>query len=449
MVMKNILLIFSLSILSAAFTVSEAQVLKNASKKLENKVKQRADAKVDKEMDKGLDKVEEGTKVKKDSDGEVKVKEADGTKVKVDADGDTKIKNPDGSKEKGTALAFTSKYDFVPGEKVVAYEDFSEAAVGDFPTRWNTNATAEVVTLNNNEGKWLKINKEGVWMPEFINSLPDNFTLEFDLGVSSNFDGSKFVLNIANLKNKDKDYKDFYHYVTWRHGHALHMQFAPSNGRGSANARLQTATDGNYLVDNGVEFKDWDNSKNNFAHISLWRQNQRLRVYLNGEKIYDVPKAFETNAKYNMLNYAMQGSYKPDEYYYLLGNIRLAIGAADTRNKLITEGKFVTRGILFDVNSDRIKPESGGALKDIANVLKENADVKVKIVGHTDADGDDAKNLDLSKRRAASVKSYLVKEFGIAADKLETDGKGESAGVDKNTTAEGKANNRRVEFIKQ
>ncbi len=446
--------LFFLSILILIFFTNavHAQLLKTLGDKAKVKIGQRANNKVDKAMDKTLDEAEERTKVKKDKDGDVKVKEADSTKVKVDTDGDTKIKNKNGSKEKGTttsALSYTSKYDFVPGEKLVAYEDFNGVAIGDFPTKWNTNATAEVVTLNNKEGKWLKINKEGVWMPEVITSLPENFTLEFDLGVSSGFDGSKFVLNIANLKNREKDYKDFYHYVNWKHGHALHLQFAPSNGRVSANAHLQTATDGNYLVNNAVDFKGWDNAKNNFAHISLWRQNQRLRVYLNGEKIYDIPKAFDEKDKYNMVNYAMQGSNNPDEYYYLLGNIRLAVGAADTRNKLITEGKFVTRGILFDVNSDIIKPESAGALKDIANVLKENADVKVKIVGHTDADGDDAKNLDLSKRRAASVKNYLVKEFGIDAGNLETDGKGETVPVDKNTTAEGKANNRRVEFIKQ
>ncbi len=157
--------------------------------------------------------------------------------------------------------------------------------------------------------------------------------------------------------------------------------------------------------------------------------------------------AFDATSKFNAITFAMYDSYDPEDYM-LLGNIRLAIGAADTRNKLITEGKFVTRGLLFDVNSDKIKPESAGALKDIADVLKENADVKIKIVGHTDADGDDAKNLDLSKRRAASVKSYLVSEFGISAGNIETDGEGESAPVDKNTTAEGKANNRRVEFIK-
>ncbi len=114
----------------------------------------------------------------------------------------------------------------------------------------------------------------------------------------------------------------------------------------------------------------------------------------------------------------------------------------------MTEGKFVTRGILFDVNSDKIKPESAGVLKEIGTVLKENPTVKVKIVGHTGADGDDKANMELSKRRAESVKNYLVKELGITADNLTTEGKGESQPVDKNDTAEGKANNRRVEFIK-
>jgi outer membrane protein OmpA-like peptidoglycan-associated protein len=72
----------------------------------------------------------------------------------------------------------------------------------------------------------------------------------------------------------------------------------------------------------------------------------------------------------------------------------------------------------------------------------------VKIVGHTESDGSDADNLSLSKRRAESVKNSLVKDFGIDASRFAIDGKGESQPVDKNTTAEGKANNRRVEFIK-
>ena len=141
------------------------------------------------------------------------------------------------------------------------------------------------------------------------------------------------------------------------------------------------------------------------------------------------------------------GSHNPDDYF-LIGNMRLAIGAPDTRNRLITEGRFSTTGILFDVNSDKIKPGSYRTLKEIAGILSESADVKVKIVGHTDSDGDDAKNLDLSKRRAASVKIALAKEFGISEDRMETDGMGETKPATDNKTAEGKAQNRRVEFIK-
>ena len=137
-----------------------------------------------------------------------------------------------------------------------------------------------------------------------------------------------------------------------------------------------------------------------------------------------------------------------DNDRYTFGNIKLSVGSPDTRNKLITEGKFVTSGILFDVNSDKIRPESYGVMKDIANVLTENSSVRVKIIGHTDSDGSDADNLALSKKRAESVKASLAKDFSIDVSRLETDGKGESQPVDKNTTPEGKANNRRVEFIK-
>lgn len=444
--MKKHLLPLSFILLFVFFSpVMQAQVLKGLGEKAKQKIIQRADNKVDKAMDKGLNDAE--AKIKKDGDGDTKIKEADGTKIKTDADGDTKIKTPDGAKDKTASLTFNSKYDFVPGEKVVAFEDFASTEIGDFPARWNTNATAEVVTLNQKEGKWLKINKEGVWMPEFITELPENTTIEFDLGVNDNFDGSPFVLNMANLNNRDRDFTDFNHYVNWRYGHAIHLEFKPSNGRSSAHARILTATDGNYMINNDVEFKGWDNDKTNFAHFALWRQKERLRLYINGEKVFDLPKAFLSSAKYNAVTFAMQGSNNKDDYY-LLGNIRMAIGAADTRNKLITEGKFVSHGILFDVNSDKIKPESSGALKDIATVLNENKDIKVKIVGHTDSDGDDKANVSLSEKRALAVKAYLVKNFGIAEASLSTEGKGEAQPVDKNTTVEGKANNRRVEFIK-
>ena len=95
-----------------------------------------------------------------------------------------------------------------------------------------------------------------------------------------------------------------------------------------------------------------------------------------------------------------------------------------------------------------MKPESFGTLKSIADVLKENTSVRVKIIGHTDSDGDDAKNMELSQRRAESVKSELASKFGIDASRMETEGAGESKPVAPNDTPANKAMNRRVEFVR-
>jgi outer membrane protein OmpA-like peptidoglycan-associated protein len=177
-------------------------------------------------------------------------------------------------------------------------------------------------------------------------------------------------------------------------------------------------------------------------HIAIWVQKSRIRLYQNMDKVFDIPKAFPT------------GCVKPDRIRFergaaMVSNIRIAVGAPDMRNKLMTEGKLVTYGIYFDVNKDVVKPESYGTLKEIAKILNEVPDVKVKIVGHTDSDGQNAANLDLSKRRAASVKAELAKSFGVNADRLETDGMGETLPVAANDSPANKALNRRVEFIKQ
>lgn len=80
--------------------------------------------------------------------------------------------------------------------------------------------------------------------------------------------------------------------------------------------------------------------------------------------------------------------------------------------------------------------------------MKEDPSLKLDVAGHTDSDGDETSNLDLSKRRGASVKNELVNKFSCDASRLESDGKGESETVTENTSSVGKAKNRRVEFIK-
>lgn len=426
-----------LAIAIASITTVNAQVLKRLGERAKNKMEQKAGDKVDK----GIDDAADGKK----KDDKKTDESANTSSEKESQDVNAADKEEAASSEPAAMKAY-SKYDFIPGEKVFAYEDFSTSEVGDFPQRWNTNGTAEVVTLSTKPGKWLKMNKEAAFYPEFITDLPENFTIEFDLGVNNTWNSYPFHFTITKLKSPDA-FADYSHYVRWQGEHTIHLNFKPAVNSYDGSSQILVGSDGNHSINNDVNFKSWNNSKNNFGHISIWRQKERLRVYVNSEKIYDLPKAFKSDAKYTSIVFAMQPGYKQDDYI-VLGNIRLAVGAPDTRNKLITEGKFVTTGILFDVNKDVIKPESYGTLKSIAGVLNENADVKVKIVGHTDSDGDDKSNLELSKKRAEAVKASLAKDFNVEASRMETDGKGESDPADKNNTVTGKANNRRVEFIK-
>lgn len=403
------------------------------------KVNQRANSKVDNTIDKGLDDVE-GKSKDKSKPADTRKEE----KVKQEAGAEASQSKPAAP---GPGLVYNSKYDFVQGEKVIAIEDFSSAEIGDFPVRWNTNGAAEVVTVNNAEGKWLKIAEQAVFYPEFIHDLPENFTLEFDLAVNNGDYLSPLCLNFANLK-KPGDFADYAYLVSLRPEHAVHLEFMPATSTSEGTSKLITGKEGLPALNNAVKHQVWDVNKNRFAHISAWRQNTRLRVYLNGEKIWDSPRAFEPSGKYNAITFAFYGAYDKDKDYYLLGNLRLAIGSADMRNKLVTEGKFITSGIKFDVNSDKIKPDSYGIIKEIAAVLKENQALKLRITGHTDSDGDDTNNMDLSKRRAESVKNALVNDFQIDGSRMQTDGKGESSPVSNNDTQEGKAQNRRVEFVK-
>jgi OOP family OmpA-OmpF porin len=362
-----------------------------------------------------------------------------------------KNKNEEGSISNAQGLKAYSKYDFVPGEKIVYAEDFAQDVIGEFPLKWNTNGTGEVVTLEGLPGKWLQITAGTKYESPYSNNLPENYTVEFDLVLD--FKESMHVPSIEFLIVNNK--------VKTTYPPGIHLMLAPQAGTyGSGDE--QTSIDRIRLVsynekgERHLEGKDQligefykYNHKAVPVHVAIWVQKERARVWINQTKVYDLPKALPAGSV--LSNIALEtenyGS-GAENYKYFISNLKIAVAAPDTRNKLITEGKWSTTGILFDVNSDKIKPTSYGTLKEIATILTENADVKVKIIGHTDTDGDDAKNLELSKRRAAAVKTALSKEFNIDESRLDIDGMGETKPVTDNNTSEGKAQNRRVEFIK-
>jgi len=406
--------------------------------KIKQKVDQRVDKKTDQAIDKSLDEVEAGTKSKtKTDEGEIKEK-TDGTESK------TKIET------KGPGIKAYSKYDFVPGDKIVYAEDFMQDVVGEFPLKWNTNGTGEIVTIEGMQGKWLKMTADTKYEAPYQNKLPDNYTVEFDLLLDF-----KESVRVPDMEFMifDKGSKLAYAQPGMR------LFIAPQAGTYGSSGVQNTIDRFRITIYNekgqqGFTSKDQligelYNNKAKPVHVALWVQKERVRVWINQVKIYDLPKVIPPDLP--LTGFQMQtGSYGADasNYSFYLSNLKVAVATPDTRSKLITEGKWSTTGILFDVNSDKIKPTSYGVLKEISTTLSENPDVKVKIIGHTDSDGDDAKNLDLSKRRAASVKIVLSTEFGIDASRMETDGMGETKPLGDNQTQEGKAQNRRVEFVK-
>lgn len=439
--------------------VLQAQIrINDPGKVAERQAENRANRKVDQAVDKGLDKVEEGIgslfkkkdkKVKEDpaADKGDKQNNEGGQRDQKEAEVDNENA---GVKVEKASLKSYSKFDFIPGEKIVAVEDFSQDAVGDFPAKWNTNSSGEVVTISGTEGKWLMLGPEGVFYPEFVTKLPENFTLEFNLATTSEFSFYSGALRtiIAELADPAKSFSNW----KWYDGNkakglelGLHP-YAAGGKQGAATFDI-FENQGESIMKNEKEIPAFHVPEHNVVKVSIWRQKSRLRLYVDDFKVWDLPRAFNAATNYNFIAFSNQGYHKDTDRFFV-SNLRLAVGAPDTRNKLITEGKFSTTGILFDVNSATIKPESFGVLKDIAAVLTENATVKVKIIGHTDADGEDGSNLVLSKKRSESVREALFRDFGIDKNRLESDGKGEGEPVSPNTSVEGKANNRRVEFVK-
>ncbi|PWJ60542.1 OmpA family protein [Dyadobacter jejuensis] len=454
--MKNPTLLL-IMILCAGMSAHAQIRINDPGKVVERQAENRANRKIDQAVDKGFDKIEEGIgslfkkKDKKSkNDGESQTEQTDSETNTGAASAASSGDAAPGTMPKPTLQSY-GKFDFIPGEKVVAMEDFSQDAVGDFPAKWNTNSSGEIVTIEGTEGKWLMLGPDGVFYPEFIKSLPDNFTLEFDLACTSemSYYTARLRTVIAQVASPMEEFGHWGTYNGYKKD-AVEVGLHPKDAggdQGNTAFVVFGGQAGQEFMQNEKSFPAFHVPDHNLVKVSIWRQKTRLRLYVDDYKVWDLPRAFVPETKYNFIAFA-NGGYSVESDRYFISNIRLAVGAPDTRSKLITEGKFSTTGILFDVNSANIKAESYGVLKDIAGVLKENAAVKVKIIGHTDSDGDDANNLALSKKRAESVKEALAADFGIDKARMETDGKGESEPASPNTTSEGKANNRRVEFIK-
>ncbi|WP_321262614.1 OmpA family protein [Psychroserpens sp.] len=336
-------------------------------------------------------------------------------------------------------LEILSKFDFVPGDELLFFDDFSQDFVGDFPSKWNTNGSGETVKINNEN--WLEIRSGyGIFYIPDIEGLPEDYSIEFDVltkGISNKTSSTArfFICLSDNLKfNKGEQH---YTEVSLPFGQFGVFNIRNYNffNRGSGDINSQIKADIRSAVLNQ-------------PHISIAVTKKRFRLWVNEVKYVDIPRFIQELNVLNHIKFNISGFQDGTERVFIK-NLKVAKGGVDLRRKLMSEGKISTNGILFDSGSATIQSQSYGIIRQISQVLQQDSSINLLIVGHTDSDGDDQSNLELSKSRANAVKQALINVYKIDGNRLLTDGKGEIEPVQDNNTPNGKAQNRRVEFIKQ
>lgn len=340
-----------------------------------------------------------------------------------------------------TALEVYSKFDFVPGDKTLFLDDFSNEFIGDFPSKWNTNGGGEVVTLGNSPEKWFAITNRSLTLPTLNNGLPENYTIEFDVkftGLSKKTSSQArldiYLSETPNLTLNESYTKSTIHFCQYI---AIGVQIG-NRFKGNPSP-----------ISNRLS-RDLRSVYQDVFHVSIAVNKNRYRLWINESKIADLPQFVFKPELIDYLKLSVDGvDLETRNERVLIGNLKIAEGGVDLRRKLIAEGKISTNGILFDSGSANIKPGSMGIIRQIYQVLQQDTGITLKIVGHTDSDGNDDANLALSTLRADAVKNALIKVYGVQQNRLFTEGKGEYEPVADNASQEGKAKNRRVEFIKQ
>ena len=227
-------------------------------------------------LDKYKKKVEEKVinKVEKDIDKQPGDKNAGAGENKSaseqGASGIPPSQNP--APDKPQSIKAYSKYDFVPGEKIIGFEDFSTGSIGDFPAGWNTNGSAEIVTIDGKPGRWLSITKPGVFVPEFTTQYPDDFTLEFDMLHGIPIRGDYFHFVMAELANLEQPQN----WTMSRNRFTAGLYISNSDQKeGTAYTELRkddVSQPGNQF------YTDLLSDKYNPIHVSVWRQKERVRV---------------------------------------------------------------------------------------------------------------------------------------------------------------------------
>lgn len=401
---------------------AEAQLLKKISKKAEEAaeraVLKKTDQKVTRETDKAIDGVlnEQGTPEHSSND------------TSSPAAASVLTTEPGETGKSGPAKTW-SKYNFVPGDEIIFEDDLSREENGEFPSRWDlVSGNAENSSLNG--VNIIKIDNRSIITPliDKENYLPEVFTIEFDAYFNDTYSHWQFYI-VRFYPGDD----------TQRQVREDLVTFPLKINKNGAAIQSRVNKENKDFKNQGSEGPD---GYSGWKHIAISYNQRALKVFIDEDRILNVP-----NIELDPSTFSIQVEDGQPDHILAVKNIRIAEGGKKLYDRIVADGKFTTRGILFDVNKASLKPESMGVINEIAALMKEHNDLKFSIEGHTDSDGDDTHNLKLSEERAIAVKEALA-GLGIDSFRMQAKGMGETVPVSDNNSPEGKANNRRVEFVK-
>jgi len=402
------------------------KVTKSAENAAERAVIRKTEQKVNKETEKAMDTIlGNGKKRKKDAP------KRDRNPEETENDRSVNIPKETDPSEQSTQSDTSqpntwSKYNFIPGDKIIFEDDLNHEENGEFPSRW------DLAAGNAENAKMGDVNIINFENRTIINPLidkpylPEVFTIEFD---------AYFNDGPVNWQSYD---------IRFWQGNSYHNEgkdvFWPIQIFGDG------ATTHTRIQGNEKKFDAHDKAigeSSGWKHIAISFNKRSLKVFVDEYRALNLP-----NYGYKPQIISI-GTYlhKPEGKTMAIKNIRIAEGGKKLYDRVMADGKFVTRGILFDVNKATLKPSSMGVINEVAKMMKEHTEMKFSIEGHTDSDGDETHNIELSEKRATAVRAALA-DAGIDASRLQVKGMGASVPVSDNTTPEGKANNRRVEFVK-
>jgi OOP family OmpA-OmpF porin len=320
-------------------------------------------------------------------------------------------------------MALYTKYDFVPGDKSIFFDDLAKEEMGEFPSRWGLNeGVFEVVKQGGRN--WVLCTNTGSIYPKVPKGvMPPKYTIELDL--------------YASVGGGNR-------------GHWTRIEWVDERGNSIAAFGLREYEDTHLrIMDKDLAAKQLTTPLTRGVHtMRVMATRTSMKCYIDNERVANVPAVEGFKPVGFRVYLQMFGSSAVPGNPALFGTLRYAEGGKTLREQLDEAGRIVTHGILFDSGSDKIKAESYKTLADISGLLTDDVALRVSIEGHTDSDGAEAANLTLSQARAKAVKDYLVANYKIDAARLEAKGWGEGKPIDANATPEGKTNNRRVELVK-